>query len=1124
MNTVRSRRRLGRRKRDTAAARRCFRPLLEPLEGRDLLAFDLTISTAATAHVTKNVDTATGITLFAATSSGANVSVNDVNTELVLGRNVIVDSGSQGTETGNISTIGITTQVFSNSPGKFLLIRTGSGSGLTGDITLSGLQLSSPGFLLVEADGNVTLNNVFSATTISITAPDGTITMPNGGELDAAALTLTGRNGIGAAVKPLLISTDQLTTDSSGSGNQFLREANGLTALNLNAGGGNIFLTVTTGAVSDTDTADDITASFVSLILNDAAAPDVGDSNHPLNTNVDSLQVLSQAVGNLFLSEANGLAGLDLSTAAGAPVNNVILTLKAGALLTGDSLIAITAHTATITLSDDQVRDCGASGHPVRTKVDSLSIDTSKGGGSQFIQEEKGLTALDLNAGVAKGNVSLTVTAGAVSDTDGPADIRAQVASVTLSDGTATNFGTSNSPIVTNVRDLSVSTVTGGGSQFISQFGPLTALNLNAGSGDIILLENDNTTDAGTVADLDPQTDITAAAANVTLTSHVVGDFGSSPHPVGTSVNELSVDTSAGGGSQFIEEAAGLSGLALFAGGGDVTLAVDKLAVSDDDDEVDIAAVRANVTLKQNSIQTFGTPTSHIEASVDELTVDTSLGSGSQYIDEDNGLTKLNLNAGDGGDIHLNVLAGAVSDGDPDIDLTGDQGFVSLADSIKQDFGGSGAIGTSVDSLEVHTESGGGSQFISEADSTAVSVLNAGPTGSVHLAGGTFNLTSFNGFALTSNLIVDSPATLKLGNHDETIGSLAGNGTINLNNRQFFVGGNNADKSFAGHLNGGSVVKVGSGTLTLSGTCDCSCDVQSGVLQVNGTIQRNVNVSGAGATLKGLGAIDAPVDVKSGAHLLPSFKLRTGDLTMEAGSSFDAIVADTFANDFSQASVTEAGSGTTSIATDGAGVLLNFVKPVPPILQSGNQFAIIDSSLIDGTFAGLPDGAIIASNFLGTGLTATINYTVGGDAVITLSPGSLFPWHNSTNALDVTGPNHQPDGHVFPNDALAIISYINAFGSGPVPANAVSGQPLGFLDTAGGTNGTGDNFIAPADALAVINVINAHLGGEGEVASPGATANSLDHRPADATVLNDNELLVLLALDTAEAGTSRRRI
>ena len=144
----------------------------------------------------------------------------------------------------------------------------------------------------------------------------------------------------------------------------------------------------------------------------------------------------------------------------------------------------------------------------------------------------------------------------------------------------------------------------------------------------------------------------------------------------------------------------------------------------------------------------------------------------------------------------------------------------------------------------------------------------------------------------------------------------------------------------------------------------------------------------------------------------------------------------------------------------------------------------------------MPEGTNLGSNFLGSGLTATITYQGGdgNDVSIKLSPGSLFPWHNDAKALDVTN-----DAHVVASDALQIINYINGYGPGAVPANAVIGFPFGFLDT------NQDNFIAPNDVLDVINAINQGLGGEGEAAAP----QSFD------------DLTALLAADTAEQAAHR---
>jgi len=118
-----------------------------------------------------------------------------------------------------------------------------------------------------------------------------------------------------------------------------------------------------------------------------------------------------------------------------------------------------------------------------------------------------------------------------------------------------------------------------------------------------------------------------------------------------------------------------------------------------------------------------------------------------------------------------------------------------------------------------------------------------------------------------------------------------------------------------------------------------------------------------------------------------------------------------------------------------------------------------------------------------------------------LSVQTTRPRHNSRNPLDVTG-----DGHVAPNDALAVINRINAFGSGPPPPNP-NNLP-DFYDT------SGDNFIGPNDALRGINAINAGQGGEGP-------SDSLISSAASPSI-NWAALLDLLALDIAERGAARK--
>jgi hypothetical protein len=120
----------------------------------------------------------------------------------------------------------------------------------------------------------------------------------------------------------------------------------------------------------------------------------------------------------------------------------------------------------------------------------------------------------------------------------------------------------------------------------------------------------------------------------------------------------------------------------------------------------------------------------------------------------------------------------------------------------------------------------------------------------------------------------------------------------------------------------------------------------------------------------------------------------------------------------------------------------------------------VDDHVVDGT--------------RNTTITATANGFVNGTQLIHVTD-SDGAWHNAAHPFDVNN-----DTFVTPADALVIINYLNAFGSGPVPA----GSPPPFYDV------DSDNFIAPNDALQVINAINSGAAGEGESAAPVTTANS----------------------------------
>jgi hypothetical protein len=125
------------------------------------------------------------------------------------------------------------------------------------------------------------------------------------------------------------------------------------------------------------------------------------------------------------------------------------------------------------------------------------------------------------------------------------------------------------------------------------------------------------------------------------------------------------------------------------------------------------------------------------------------------------------------------------------------------------------------------------------------------------------------------------------------------------------------------------------------------------------------------------------------------------------------------------------------------------------------------------------------------------------------------PLHNaseigSRNGLDVTGSTSaQPDGFIVGGDAVAVINYINAKGSGHISDSSAYGPP--YCDV------NGDDNVVAEDVLKIINYINANpIQSEGEGESSAAGQLEANGVP--------NDLISLLAFDLAEQVTRRRRL
>ncbi len=219
-----------------------------------------------------------------------------------------------------------------------------------------------------------------------------------------------------------------------------------------------------------------------------------------------------------------------------------------------------------------------------------------------------------------------------------------------------------------------------------------------------------------------------------------------------------------------------------------------------------------------------------------------------------------------------------------------------------------------------------------------------------------------------------------------TAGSIAGTSTgkFFLGENRLVVGGNGASTEFAGEiadedpicgcgLTGGSLEKVGAGTLTLSGTSTYTGDttVSEGRLIVNGSIASSSQITvGAGGFLGGSGTLGSML-LQSGGIIAPGNSIGTlkvdGDLTLAAGSIYQVEIAGTGTSD----RIDVTGKATVS----GSNVSVMALDPKVSY-QNGQTYRILNA---DGGISGTFAAPITQSAFLDLSLdhkTKAVDLTV----------------------------------------------------------------------------------------------------------------------------------------------------
>ncbi len=171
---------------------------------------------------------------------------------------------------------------------------------------------------LTEANGltDLNLNAGLGDVTLVLTAGGIADTAVDGDDITAlnASVTLNGAGNVGALGNDVETNVDSLTVDTSAAGgNQFLTEGNGLTDLDLNAGVGNINLTLAAGGILDNaGDGNDVVGSDAIIISQDG----IGVFGNPIETDLINLDVTNNAaltVGIFIEDTGDGLTLADLN-------------------------------------------------------------------------------------------------------------------------------------------------------------------------------------------------------------------------------------------------------------------------------------------------------------------------------------------------------------------------------------------------------------------------------------------------------------------------------------------------------------------------------------------------------------------------------------------------------------------------------------------------------------------------------------------------------------------------------------------------------------------------------------------------------------------------------------------
>jgi autotransporter-associated beta strand protein len=314
-------------------------------------------------------------------------------------------------------------------------------------------------------------------------------------------------------------------------------------------------------------------------------------------------------------------------------------------------------------------------------------------------------------------------------------------------------------------------------------------------------------------------------------------------------------------------------------------------------------------------------------------------------------------------------------------------------------------------------------------------------TGATNVNAGTLQAGVANAFSPLSAFTVASGATLDFNNFDQAVGSLAGAGSVTLGAATLFTGGDNTSTTFSGTISGsGGLIKIGPGTLTLTGTSTYA----GGTMIAGGLVNFNsASNFGTGPILLNGGGLQwaAGTSTDISSRLFPF--------------GADGATFDTNGNTVTLASALSGIGGVTKI---GAGTLV----------LSGTDTYRGPTTVAAGT---LTVNGSIANSAVTVNSGATLSGT-GTVGATTIASGGTFAPGNSPGTMTVVG------NLAFQSGALYLVqvnsttaSSTNASGSaalaGTVQAAFAAGsyatRAYTILSAAGGLGGTTFNTLTTSN-------------------------------------------------------------